>query len=55
VLHIVVMWQMFLPPIAAPWWAWLAAAGVVLVFVAATYEKRMRDARKLAESIGSLR
>ncbi|WP_282824754.1 SCO7613 C-terminal domain-containing membrane protein [Gulosibacter sediminis] len=55
VLHIVVMWQMFLPPIAVPWWAWLAAAGVVLVFVAATYEKRMRDARKLAASIGSLR
>lgn len=55
VLHLIVMWRMLLPPIAIPWWAWLAAAGILLVFVAATYEARMRDARKLAQGIKSLR
>lgn len=55
VLHLIVMWRMLLPPIAIPWWAWLAAAGILLVFVAATYEARLRDARKLAQGIKSLR
>lgn len=55
VLHVSVMWRMLLPPIAIPWWTWLAAAGILLVFVAATYEARLRDARKLAQGIKSLR
>lgn len=36
-------------------WLWVAAGGALLVFVAASYEKRIRDARAAASAIRSLR
>lgn len=40
---------------AVPWWLWAGIGGVVLIFFAATYEKRIRDLRTAARSISSLR
>ena len=40
---------------AVPWWLWAGIGGVVLIFFAATYEKRIRDLRSVARSISSLR
>jgi hypothetical protein len=37
------------------WWLWLGIAGVVLVALAATYERQIRMARGVVRSIGSLR
>ncbi|MBC7725954.1 MAG: hypothetical protein H7146_14625, partial [Burkholderiaceae bacterium] len=50
----------FLPQIRAayeflPWWLWLAGGGIVLIVLAARYEKRARDLRVLAERVGALR
>jgi hypothetical protein len=38
-----------------PWWLWVGVGGILLIVVAATYEKRIRDARAVARSIRSLR
>ena len=38
-----------------PWWLWVGVGGILLILVAATYEKRIRDARAVARSIRSLR
>jgi hypothetical protein len=38
-----------------PWWLWAGIGGVILIFLAATYEKRIRDLRSVARSISSLR
>lgn len=40
---------------AIPWWLWVGVGGILLIVVAATYEKRIRDARAVARSIRSLR
>jgi hypothetical protein len=37
------------------WWLWLGIAGVVLVALAATYERQIRLARRVVRSIASLR
>jgi uncharacterized membrane protein len=37
------------------WWLWLGVAGVVLVALAATYERQLRLARGVVRSIASLR
>jgi hypothetical protein len=37
------------------WWLWLGIAGVVLVALAATYERQLRLARGVVRSIASLR
>ncbi|MFK3671160.1 SCO7613 C-terminal domain-containing membrane protein [Leifsonia aquatica] len=40
---------------AVPWWLWLGAGGVILIAVAARYEKRINDVRTIALSILALR
>ncbi|WP_188743093.1 SCO7613 C-terminal domain-containing membrane protein [Agromyces bauzanensis] len=37
------------------WWLWLGIAGVILVALAATYERQLRLARRVARSIAELR
>ncbi|WP_448811998.1 SCO7613 C-terminal domain-containing membrane protein [Agromyces bauzanensis] len=37
------------------WWLWLGIAGVILVVLAATYERQLRLARRVAHSIAELR
>ncbi|MEV1129420.1 hypothetical protein [Agromyces sp. NPDC049794] len=37
------------------WWLWLGIAGVVLVALAATYERQLRLARRVAHTIAELR
>jgi hypothetical protein len=55
IAHVFVAGRTVLPDIAIPWWAWLAAAGIVLVFVAATYERRMQQARRIAVGLRAMR
>lgn len=57
VLHAVTAFRQQLAVVAGvvPWWAWLALAGTVLVVIATTYEARLRDAKRAAASIRSLR
>ena len=50
----------FLPQIRAaygffPWWLWLAVCGVVLIALAARYERRIRDLRAIGERFAALR
>ncbi|CAG7843887.1 hypothetical protein USB125703_00102 [Pseudoclavibacter triregionum] len=40
---------------AVPWWIWLAIAGAILVVIAATYEARLRDAKRVVRSFSELR
>ncbi|AWB86678.1 hypothetical protein C3E77_08625 [Mycetocola zhujimingii] len=40
---------------AIPWWLWAGIGGVILIVLAATYEKRIRDLQAVARSIRSLR
>ena len=37
------------------WWLWLGVAGVLLVALAATYERQLRLARGVARTIAGLR
>ena len=37
------------------WWLWLGVAGVLLVALAATYERQLRLARGVARTIAALR
>jgi len=37
------------------WWLWLGIAGVLLIVIAATYERRIREVRAVALAIRSLR
>lgn len=57
VLHAVTAFRQQLAVVAGvvPWWVWLALAGTVLVVIATTYEARLRDAKRAAASIRSLR
>ena len=41
--------------VAVPWWLWLGIGGAVLIFVAATYERRMRQVRSAFTAVTSLR
>ena len=43
------------PELVVPWWVWLAIVGAALIFVAATYEARRRQARALFASVSALR
>ncbi|WP_146081060.1 SCO7613 C-terminal domain-containing membrane protein [Pseudoclavibacter sp. AY1H1] len=56
-LHAVTAFRQQLAVVAGvvPWWVWLALAGTVLVVIATTYEARLRDAKRAAASIRSLR
>ncbi|PPF71458.1 hypothetical protein C5E16_00890 [Clavibacter michiganensis] len=38
-----------------PWWAWAGIGGVVLIAVAARYERRIRDLREVAARVSALR
>jgi len=40
---------------AVPWWLWLGVAGILLIFIAATYEARLRDARRAVRTFRALR
>jgi hypothetical protein len=40
---------------AVEWWLWLGLAGVVIVALAARYERRLQNARDLARRISELR
>ncbi|WP_353810097.1 SCO7613 C-terminal domain-containing membrane protein [Agromyces sp. SYSU T00194] len=37
------------------WWVWLGLAGVLLIVIAATYERQLRTARRVIATIGSFR
>ncbi|BDZ63138.1 hypothetical protein GCM10025877_00760 [Agromyces mangrovi Wang et al. 2018] len=37
------------------WWVWLGIAGVLLIVIAATYERQLRTARRVIATIGSFR
>jgi hypothetical protein len=37
------------------WWLWLAVAGVILIAIAATYERQLRFAKTMFRSVASLR
>lgn len=37
------------------WWLWLAIAGVVLIAIAATYERQLRAAKRAIRTVASLR
>ncbi|MEU1973126.1 hypothetical protein ABZ477_15835 [Microbacterium sp. NPDC019599] len=41
--------------IAVPWWLWLGIGGALLIFLAATYERRMRQMRSAVVAVTSLR
>jgi hypothetical protein len=41
--------------VAVPWWLWLGIGGALLIFLAATYERRMRQMKAAFGSITSLR
>ncbi len=43
------------PELVVPWWVWLAIVGAALIFIAATYEARRRQARALFASVSALR
>lgn len=50
----------FLPQLRAayesvPWWLWLGAGGVLLILLAARYERRIRDVRSAVTRLGALR
>ena len=50
----------FLPQIRAvyefaPWWLWLGAGGVLLIVLAARYERRIRDLKNVAMKLAALR
>lgn len=57
VLHaLIAFWpQVVLIYEAVPLWVWLAAAGTIITVIAATYEARLNDAKRVAQRIGSLR
>jgi hypothetical protein len=38
-----------------PWWAWAGIGGVVLIAVAARYERRIRDVKEVAARVSALR
>ncbi|SEC14956.1 hypothetical protein SAMN04489806_2720 [Paramicrobacterium humi] len=40
---------------ATPWWLWAGAGGVILIVIAASYEKRVRELRAVARSVSALR
>jgi hypothetical protein len=41
--------------VAVPWWLWLGIGGAVLIFLAATYERRVRQMRTAFVSVARLR
>ncbi|MBT1636519.1 SCO7613 C-terminal domain-containing membrane protein [Clavibacter michiganensis] len=38
-----------------PWWAWAGIGGVILIAVAARYERRIRDVKEVAARVSALR
>ncbi|KAB1642741.1 SCO7613 C-terminal domain-containing membrane protein [Gulosibacter chungangensis] len=55
VAHLIVAIRWMLPELSVPWWIWLGAAGALLIFVAATYESRIKNAKAVVTSISQLR
>ncbi|WP_156892046.1 SCO7613 C-terminal domain-containing membrane protein [Gulosibacter molinativorax] len=55
IAHVIVAIRWMLPELSVPWWVWLGSAGAILIFVAATYESRLRNAKLLVRSIAQLR
>ncbi|SJM50971.1 SCO7613 C-terminal domain-containing membrane protein [Gulosibacter sp. 10] len=55
VAHIIVALNWMVPNLSVPWWLWLGSAGALLIFVAATYEARLRNAKSLVRSFRALR
>ncbi|WP_111719006.1 SCO7613 C-terminal domain-containing membrane protein [Homoserinimonas sp. OAct 916] len=56
VLHALAqLWPWISTVYSALWWLWLGIGGVILIVIAATYEKRMRDFKSVALRIGALR
>jgi hypothetical protein len=41
--------------VAVPWWLWLGIGGALLIFVAATYERRVRQLKTSFVAVASLR
>jgi hypothetical protein len=37
------------------WWVWAVVGGAIIIFVAVTFERRMRDLRSVGSRIASLR
>ncbi|GAA4349735.1 SCO7613 C-terminal domain-containing membrane protein [Microbacterium rhizosphaerae] len=37
------------------WWLWIAIAGIILIVIAATYERQLRFARSMLRTVASLR
>ncbi|MCU1552262.1 MAG: hypothetical protein JWR36_2822 [Glaciihabitans sp.] len=40
---------------SVPWWLWLGIGGILLILLAARYEKRIQNLRSVAMRVGSLR
>jgi hypothetical protein len=40
---------------ALPWWLWLGVGGVLLIVLAASYERRIRDLKSVAMKVAALR
>lgn len=55
IAHLFIATRWMLPELSVPWWVWLGSAGALLIFVAATYEARLKNAKMLASSIAQLR
>lgn len=57
VLHAIAqLWPgLVLVTTSVPWWLWAGVGGVLLIVVAATYERRVRDARMVGRTVSSLR
>ncbi|CAM3381316.1 SCO7613 C-terminal domain-containing membrane protein [Stackebrandtia soli] len=55
VLILLALWEIILLWRSVPFWAPLAVAGILLLVVGATFEKRRRDVVRLARQLGSMR
>lgn len=55
IAHAILATRRAFPELVVPWWVWLALAGSALIFIAATYEARRRQARALFASVTALR
>jgi hypothetical protein len=40
---------------AVPWWLWLGVGGVLLIVLAARYERRIRDVKAIVMRVSALR
>ncbi|MDO5053506.1 MAG: hypothetical protein Q4E05_11520, partial [Pseudoclavibacter sp.] len=55
-VHSFAFWpQLEAVTLVVPWWGWLALAGLVLVTLAARYERSLRDAKRAVAAISAMR